>query len=147
MSRKLPDALVYYLDANLDGPELLTRLRGAGMPCEAHRDHFPSDAEDAVWIPEIASRGWAIVTRDFAIKRRPAERNAWNVANAIVIMVRGDKLSAEDMSRLLLAAHSKGRLDNYIAKRTPPMILYLNPAGQIQTHLGGDRRGSRRKST
>ena len=40
MPRKPPDALVYYLDANLDGPELVERLRDGGMLCEPHRDHF-----------------------------------------------------------------------------------------------------------
>jgi hypothetical protein len=39
----------------------------------------------------------------------------------------------------------QGRPDNYIAKRTPPMILYLNPDGRLQTHLGGERRGSQKK--
>lgn len=94
----LHDALVYYLDANLDGPELVRRLRDAGMPCEPHRDHFAPDAEDADWIPTIASRGWVIVTRDFAIQRRPNEREAWTVANATVVMVRGERLSAEPAS-------------------------------------------------
>ena len=97
-------------------------------------------------IPTIASRGWVIVTHDFAIKRRPNEREAWAVANAMVVMVRGERLSAEDMAKLLLAAHAQGRLDNYIAKRTPPMILYLNPDGRLHTHLGGERRGGRKKT-
>lgn len=146
MPRRPPDPLVYYLDANLDGPELVRPLRDAGMPCEPHRDHFASDAADEDWIPTIASRGWIIVTRDFAIKRRPNEREAWTVANATVVMVRGERLSAEDMSKLLLTAHAQGRLDNYIAKRTPPMILYLNAAGHLHTHLGGERRGGRKKT-
>lgn len=145
MPRRPPDALVYYLDANLDGPELVKRLCDGGMPCEPHRDHFAPDARDEAWIPSIASRGWVIVTRDFAIKRRPNEREAWSSANAMVVMVRGERLSAEDMSKLLLAAHVHGRLDNYITRRTPPMILYLNPDGQLQTHLGGERRGGRKK--
>jgi hypothetical protein len=67
------------------------------------------------------------------------------VANATVVMVRGERLSAEDMSELLLTGHAQGRLDNYIAKRTPPMILYLNPEGHLHTHLGGERRGGRKK--
>lgn len=144
--RRYPGASCYYLDANLDGPELVQRLRAAGLPCEPHRDHFAPDAEDEAWIPAIASRGWIIVTRDFAIKRRPMERDAWKTANAIVIMVRGERLSAEDMSKLQLAAHAHGRLDNYIVKRRPPMIIYLNPDGQLQTHLGGERCGGRKKA-
>jgi hypothetical protein len=68
------------------------------------------------------------------------------VANATVVMVRGEQLSAEDMAKLLLTAHAQGRLDNYIAKRTPPMIRYLNPDGRLHTHLGGERRGGRKKT-
>jgi hypothetical protein len=145
MPRRPPDALVYYLDANLDGPELVGRLRQAGMPCERHRDHFAPDAEDEAWIPAIAARGWVIVTRDFAIKRRPNERAAWSTAQATVVMVRGERLSAEDMAKLLLAAHAQGRLDNYLAKRAPPMIVYLNADGRLQAHLGGVRRGGKKR--
>lgn len=144
MPRRPLDAFVYYLDANLDGPEVVTRLRDAGMPCEPHRDHFAPNADDEAWIPAIASRGWIIVTRDFAIKRRPAEREAWSTADATVIMIRGEKLSAADMAKLLLDAYARRRLDNYIAKRSPPMILYLNADGRLQTHLGGERRGGRK---
>jgi hypothetical protein len=145
MPRRPPEALIYYLDANLDGPELVKRLRDGGMPCQPHRDHFAPDARDDAWIPEIAARGWVIVTRDFAIKRRPNEREAWSSARARAIMIRGERLSADDMAKLLLAAHAHGRLDNYIAKRTAPMILYLNADGQLHTHLGGQRRGARRR--
>lgn len=123
MPKRPPDPLVYYLDANLDGPDLVSRLRAAGMRCEPHRDHFRADAEDVVWIPAIASRGWVIVTRDFAIQRRPAERDAWTKARATVVMLRGERLSADAMLAILLGAHANGRMDNYIAKRRPPMIL------------------------
>ncbi len=94
MPRRPPEPFVYYLDANLDGPDLVARLRGGGMRCEAHRDHFAPDAEDEKWIPPIASHNWVIVTRDFAIRRRPTERTAWTVTKATVVMLRGEKLSA-----------------------------------------------------
>jgi hypothetical protein len=146
MRRKLPDAAAYYLDANLDGPDLVRQLRAGGVPVERHRDHFAGDAEDEVWIPEVAARGWIIVTRDFAIQRRPTERYAWTAANAVVIMLRGDRLSADDMAEMLLAAHGAGRLDAFIAKRQRPMILYVHPRGRITVHLGGERRGGRKRA-
>jgi hypothetical protein len=145
MPRRPLDAFIYYLDANLDGPELVGRLREAGMPCEPHRSHFAPDAEDELWIPAVASRGWIIVTRDFAIQRRPPERQAWIASNAIVVMIRGERLSADDMSKRLLAAHANRRLDSYIAKRSAPMIIYLGEGGQLRTHLGGARRGGRKR--
>src|ERR1700712_338101 len=121
MPRRQPEPRTYYLDANLDGPELLRRLRDGGMRCERHRDHFAQDAEDEAWIPEVAARGWIIVTRDVAIQRRPGERTAWMSTGAVVIMVRGERLTAEEMGRMLLAAHAGGRLDEFIAKRATPM--------------------------
>ncbi len=98
-----------------------------------------------MWIPDVSARGWVIVTRDFAIKRRPAEREAWMTARASVVMLRGDKLSAADMLKMLLAAQAGGRLDTFISKRTPPMVLYLNPEGQLRVHFGGERRGGRKQ--
>lgn len=145
MSRKQPELLRYYLDANIDGPDVMQALRDAAMPCEAHRDHFASDAEDETWIPEIAARKWIIVTRDLAIRRRPTERAAWMNAGAAVVMVRGVRLTAEDIANTLLAAHADGRLDNFIDKRVRPMIIYVHPNGRIEVHEGGERRGGRKK--
>jgi len=135
----------YYLDANLDGLELLRRLREGGMRCERHRDHFAQDAEDEAWIPEVAAKGWIIVTRDVAIQRRPAERSAWISTGAVVIMVRGDRLSAEEMARMLLTAHAGGRLDAFISKRATPMVLHLRPDGRYDVRHGGERRGGHKK--
>lgn len=145
MSRRPPEKHVYYLDANLDGPELTSALRRRNMPCERHRDHFAQDAEDETWIPAVAQKGWIIVTRDLAIRRRPAERAAWLAANAVVIMVRGEKLSGADLESILSAAYAGGRLDNFIAKRTRPMIVYLTRSGQLSVQEGGARRGGQKK--
>jgi hypothetical protein len=145
MPRRPPDPLVYYLDANLDGHDLVRRLRDAGVRCEPHRDHFAPDAEDEAWIPVVAARGWIIVTRDFAIQRRPAEREAWIAANATVVMVRGEKLSADDMAQIILDAHRNGRLDNFISKRMPPMVIYVAASSVLRLHFGGERRGGKKK--
>lgn len=145
MSRRPPDQLIYYLDANLDGPDLVKALRDAGVHCEAHRDHFAPDAADEDWMPVVASRGWVIVTRDFAIKRRPTERVAWTAAKAAIVMLRGEKLSGADMTSMLLAACADGRLDNFIRKRLPPMVIYLSSPAQLTVHFGGERRGGRKK--
>ena len=136
MPRRQPEPHTYYLDANLDGPELLGRLRDSGMRCERHRDHFAQNAKDEAWIPEIAAKGWIIVTRDVAIQRRPAERSAWISTGAVVIMVRGNRLSAEEIARMLLTAHAGGRLDDFISKRVTPMVIHLHPDGHFEVREG-----------
>ncbi len=75
---------------------------------------------------DVAKRVWIIVTRDLAIRRNPAER-------------------AADMAAMLLAAHSEGRLDNFISKRNRPMITYLDAGGRLERYFGGERRGGTRK--
>jgi hypothetical protein len=85
------------------------------------------------------------VTRDFAVKRRPTERAAWTAAKATIVMLRGEKLSGADMAKILVGAHQDGRVDNFIAKRIPPMVIYLNADGTLHVHFGGERRGGRKR--
>jgi hypothetical protein len=96
------------------------------------------------WIPPIATRGWVIVTRDIAIQRRPLERKAWEVSGAILLMVRGPKLTGDAIVRILLERHANGRLDMFISKRRPPMVLHLQPTGALRVAEGGGRRGGHR---
>jgi hypothetical protein len=51
-------------------------LRAAGARVEVHIDHFPQDAADADWIPEVGRRGWVLITKDENIRRNPLERAA-----------------------------------------------------------------------
>lgn len=36
----------------------------------------PRGMKDTEWVPEVASRSWLIITRDFNIRENPAERRA-----------------------------------------------------------------------
>lgn len=40
------------------------------------RDHFPADAEDVTWIPQVGGWGWVLVTADKEIRRRVQEARA-----------------------------------------------------------------------
>jgi PIN like domain len=43
-------------------------LRVAGAQIEVHDDHFPQDAPDELWLPEVGRRGWAVLTKDDRIR-------------------------------------------------------------------------------
>ncbi len=145
MSRRPPEPeAIYFLDENVDGPMLAEALRAEGFEVRQHRECFERGAEDERWIPVVASSGWIIVTRDIAIKRRPAERAAWIAANAVVVMIRGEQpLSAADMAATLIRVRT--RLEHYIRKRMPPMIIFVRPDGDIELKEGGARRGGKQK--
>ena len=46
---------------------------------------------DDVWIPEVASRGWLILTRDSRIQQHPAEIAAVKSNNARMVALSGDE--------------------------------------------------------
>jgi uncharacterized protein with PIN domain len=84
----------YYIDADLLGlAKVMVMVRadvtypgdpgGTGVdgrtrsPCS-----IAADSLDADWIPEVARRGWIVVSRDQHLSSRPAEREAIIVARA-----------------------------------------------------------------
>jgi hypothetical protein len=78
-------AVRYYFDADTLGlARVVVRLRWdatyPGDPGGTVKRHArpacpiaTTDVDDTVWIPIVASEGWAIITRDANIERRPAE--------------------------------------------------------------------------
>jgi PIN like domain len=137
--RQGPPDLVFFLDENIDGPELADRLRDGGLQCEQHRAHFAAGTSDVEWIPRVAAKGWLIVTRDGMMRRRRVERETWMRAEALVVIIRGDSMGAADMAMALLAAAR--RLAGYVAKRRPPMIVHVQRSGDTTVVEGGERRG------
>ena len=75
----------YYLDADVLGlAHVVAGLReDATYPGDPgaviHKRHRPpcpitaTNTRDEVWIPQVARQGWAIITRDKRIERRPHE--------------------------------------------------------------------------
>jgi|SRR5579862_465213 len=87
-------AIRFYIDADLLGvAKLLVTVRadltypgdpgGIGIDGRV-RPPCPIEprTKDAQWIPEVASNGWVVITRDRHIQHRPAERAALFSAGA-----------------------------------------------------------------
>jgi PIN like domain len=47
-----------------------------GCHVEKHDDHFLPDTKDPDLLAVVAEEGWAFITQDTRIRRRPAERQA-----------------------------------------------------------------------
>ena len=43
---------------------------------EYHQNHFPGDARDEVWMPEVGRRGWTLIGHDGQHHLVAAERSA-----------------------------------------------------------------------
>ena len=60
---------ILFLDRDFGRIHVAAALREAGELVEVHDDHFPQDAEDEVWLPEVTRRGWIALSKDNAIRR------------------------------------------------------------------------------
>src|SRR5262245_30478751 len=66
----------FFLDRALESHSLQDGLRQLGAKVELHRDHFAESAKDSDWLPEVARRGWVIISTDqFNYLEREAIRN------------------------------------------------------------------------
>jgi hypothetical protein len=67
--------LRFFIDNNLS-VNLARGLRAFGENVDHLQDHFPEDSPDTEWLKHIGENGYFLVTRDDAIRRRPAELKA-----------------------------------------------------------------------
>jgi hypothetical protein len=78
-----------FTDRNLGVNTFPEILRAAGITVHVHQDHFPPDAPDVVWMPEVARRGWPIISPDIRISRDQLEVDAIMTSGAAVFCLSG----------------------------------------------------------
>jgi hypothetical protein len=109
------------------GKHVAEVLREAGLKVEFHTDHFAEDAEDTVWIPEVGSRGWVVLTKDKAIRRHPEERDAVMEANVGMFILPSGNLTGQEMADM----YHDNRLDmaRFLRHHPPPFLASVSSSG------------------
>lgn len=87
----------YFVDRALGSVLVPTGLAEAGFEVRPHDEFFPEDAKDVDWLPEVAERGWLILTKDSHIKTRLSERLVAEAAGAKIFVLVSGNLTAADM--------------------------------------------------
>lgn len=103
------------------------RLRAAGATVEVHLDHFAGDAPDTEWIPEVARRGWVLITKDKNIRRNPLERAAYEQAGLRGFVATGGDLSGKDLGELLVRCLDG--MTRRAHKRPGPLLFAISRNG------------------
>jgi PIN like domain len=84
-SLKSLDLYTFFLDRASESQSLREALQALGARVEIHRDYYVDDENDQVWLPEVAAKGWVIISQDqFNELERQAIRNARGRAFLIV---------------------------------------------------------------
>ena len=105
MAQSSGDDLEFFIDRSL-GRSIATGLRDAGLTVHTMADVYGEDEAqrlpDEAWLRDAGRNGWVILTKDDAIRRRPAERDALIAASARVFCLTSAQLrGAEQLSRFL----------------------------------------------
>ncbi len=118
------------------GKSVARALVERGEKAEHHDDHFAQDAEDSVWLPVVAGRGWIMLTKDKAIRVRAHERNPFLLAGGRGFFLSGGSLPGEvQVKRFVLALPKMKRL----VSTTPAPFLAVVSATTVEL-LKGTRR-------
>jgi predicted nuclease of predicted toxin-antitoxin system len=120
-------ALTFFLDHQIGRYQVAEALRNAGAKVEVHLDHFQGDAPDSEWIPEVASHGWVLITKDQNIRRNPLERAAYEAAKLRGFVVTGKNMNAKELGELLVAHLSA--MVRRTAGRTGPLLFTISRFG------------------
>lgn len=125
-----PPGYTYFFDSTNMVRELADALHQRGRLVHMHNQVFPDRTPDRIWIPEVANRGWIILTRDKRLQTRHIEWMALLRAKARVLWFKGDRASNVEITEGFLTALPK--IDRIIAALTPPYIIKITPAGHVE---------------
>lgn len=106
---------------------VVAALRDAGADVRLHQDYFADDANDEVWLPEVAGRNWIILTRDKRIRRRPIEKQALLASGAKTFVLTSGNLRGRDMADILVAQIQK--IERLARKTNPPFVAAVTRSG------------------
>jgi len=110
--------------------ELADALHQRGLIVQMHRQMFPDGTPDHIWIPDVAARGWIIVTRDRRLQARHLEWMAFLRAKARVLWFKGDRASSRLITDAFISALPA--IDRLTSKLQPPYIVKITPAGAVE---------------
>jgi PIN like domain len=95
-------------------------LREVGETVEIHDDHFAPDAKDEVWLTEVGTRAWIVLTKDDRIRYRVTEQTALASARVRAFVLTSSQLLGTEMAAAFVKALP--RMKRLIANHTPPFI-------------------------
>lgn len=110
--------------------ELADALHQRGRLVHMHNQVFPDRTPDRIWIPDVAQRGWIILTRDKRLQTRHLEWMAFLRAKARVLWFKGDRASNTEIKEGFLRALPE--IDQLTARLEPPYIIKVTPAGNVE---------------
>ena len=136
--------LTYWVDRCLGTNIVPQALRAIGVHIETYDSLYPNDTRvaDHVWIPEVARRGWVILTKDKRIRHASVEIEALRGARARYVCLSAANLTGPEQADCLVK-HWK-TIDSVVVNKPVPLIVSVTRQN-VQWHDGRAWRVAKRK--
>jgi predicted nuclease of predicted toxin-antitoxin system len=131
MSKK-QKPITFFVDHCVSQKIVPDALKSAGAIVEVHVDHFPIDALDTEWLPEVSQRGWVIITKDWALNSNILEQKAIAASNARVFVLASGNYTGVQMAEILVEAME--RVEKFVNSNPAPFIARITSNGQVRMH-------------
>jgi hypothetical protein len=106
MARKTEQSPEFFVDRSL-GKSIVEGLRAAGLTVLSMADVYGEERAqllpDEVWLRDAGEKGWVVLTKDDAIRRRPAERDAMIAAAVRVFCLTTAQLRGTEQTERFIA--------------------------------------------
>ena len=137
---------VFFIDHCLGTEKVAQSLRAAGVDARVlvEEEGFSEDSEDVDWLPVVANRGWAILTKDKRIRRRALEREAITRSGGGAFILAASGVGGDAIAEALVRALPQMiRIWN---TRARPFIATVSARGSVTIVEGGARMGAIKRS-
>ena len=125
---KPPEPFTWFGDRSL-GRRIVADLRAARFQVEEHQAHFADDALDAEWLGEAGRRGWVVLTKDKAVRRKWSGVACFSLGHG--------NLKAEQMAQAFIAA--RRRMEKALRRFDPPMTASVTVTGHVRILMAADQ--------
>ena len=104
-------------------------LRDAGEEVIAFHERFTSGTEDPVWLLEVGSNGWILLTKDSKIRYRRNEVQALLSSGARSFVLVSSNLPGREMAEIFVKALTS--MKKLCAAQPSPFIAHVHRDGTI----------------
>jgi hypothetical protein len=117
--------VTFFFD-NHHAPEIVEILRKAEVDARHLREEFAEGTLDTVWIPQVAERGWILITGDHKIARRKEEKRIFRQVRLTTFFLSKEYNNKKAINRIKWITTQWEKIDN-LAQRAEPGDCFVVP--------------------
>lgn len=117
------------MDRSLGRKYVGPALRAAGEQVELHDDHYDQNTPDEVWLVDVGTKGWIVLSNDDRIRYRDLERRALHKAKVAAFILTSMNIKGEEMAAAFVKALPK--IKRLVKNQSRPFVATVSRSGDV----------------